>query len=135
MAMRTSLVFDASALLPLVVNRPAQRGAIETAMGADILVPHVADAEVLTSLRNLWLSGQIDQPLLLAAAGELEAMPVPRMGMLGLHQRVLQLRSHLSTFDATYVALAESLELELVTYDRAQAEAPGIRCDVILLEG
>jgi predicted nucleic acid-binding protein len=133
--MRTSQVFDASALLPLIVNRPDQRRAIELAVRADILVPHVADAEVLTSLRNLWLSGQIDQVHLMTAAAELEAMPVPRFGMLGLHQRVLQLRSHLSTFDATYIALAESLELELVTYDRAQAEAPGIRCDVILLEG
>ena len=133
--MRTSQVFDASALLPLITNRPGQQRVIEMAAGVDILIPHVADAEVLASLGRLWLSGQIGQTHLLGAAAELEAMPVPRLGMLGLHQRVLQLREDLSTFDATYVALAESLELELVTYDRAQAEASGIRCDVILLEG
>ncbi|HWJ98244.1 MAG TPA: type II toxin-antitoxin system VapC family toxin [Acidimicrobiales bacterium] len=128
------MVLDSSALLPLVTNRPGRRRVIELAMGVDILIPHVADVEVLMSLRDLWLTGQIDQLHLTGAAAELEAMPAPRFGMLGLHQRVLQLRAHLSTFDATYVALAESLELELVTYDRAQADAPGIRCDVILLE-
>lgn len=133
--MRTAQVFDASALLPLITNRPDQRSAVEAAFGVDIVVPHIADAEVLSSLRGLWLSGQIDGRIVVEAAAELEAMPMPRFGMRGLHQRVLQLRHNLTTYDATYVALAEALELELVTYDRAMAEAPGIACDVILLDG
>lgn len=133
--MRTTQVFDASALIPLIVAMPEQRQAIDAAAGVDIVVPHIADAEVLHALRGFWLGGRIDQAGLVVAAADLEAMPVTRFGMGGLHQRVLQLRQNLSAYDATYVALAEALELELVTYDRAMATAPGIRCDVILLDG
>ena len=132
---RSAQVFDASALVPLLTDRPGQRAVIEAAEGVEIVVPHVADAEVLHGLRGLWLSGQIDGSHLIEAAAVLEAMPMPRFGMAGLHQRVLQLRQNLTVHDATYVALAEALQLELVTYDRAMATAPGIACDVILLEG
>lgn len=132
--MPTSQVFDASALLPLLIDRPGQRAVIDAAIGVEIVVPHIADAEVLHALRGLWISGSIDQQLLIEAAGVLEAMPMPRFGMAGLHQRVLQLRQNLTVYDANYVALAEALQLELVTYDRAMATAPGIACDVILLE-
>jgi predicted nucleic acid-binding protein len=90
---------------------------------------------VLSALRGRWLGGLIGRSALVDAASDLEAMPLPRFGMRGLHQPVLQLREHLTTYDATYVALAEALQLELVTYDRAMATAPGIACDVILLEG
>lgn len=131
----TTQVFDSSALVPLLTHRPEQRAVLQAAIGVEIVAPHLADAEVLNALRGLWLTGSIDQHQLIVAAADLEAMPMPRFGMAGLHQRVLQLRQNLTVYDATYVALAEALELELVTYDRAQAEAPGIRCDVILLEG
>lgn len=131
----TAQVFDSSALVPLLTDRPGQRAVIEAAVGVEIVVPHLADAEVLHALRGLWLGGSIDQQLLLEATVVYEAMPMPRFGMQGLHQRVLQLRQNLTVYDATYVALAEALELELVTYDRAMATAPGIACDVILLEG
>jgi len=131
----TAQVFDSSALVPLVTNRPGQRAVLEAAIGVEIVVPHLADAEVLLALRGLWLGGLIDQSQLVVAAADLEAMPMPRFGMQGLHQRVLQLRQNLTVYDATYIALAEVLQLELVTYDRAMAMAPGIACDVILLEG
>lgn len=135
MMVRTAQVFDSSALVPLVTDRPDQRAVVEAAIGVEIVVPHIADAEVLHALRGLWLGGSIDQQFLLEATVEYEAMPIPRFGMQGLHQRVLQLRQNLTAYDATYVALAEALQLELVTYDRAMATAPGIACDVILLEG
>lgn len=132
--MRTPQVFDASALLPLVVDRADQQSAIEAAIGIEIVIPHVADGEVMSSLRRLWLGGEIEREELIEAVADLEAMPMPRFGMRGLHQRVLQLRHNLTPYDATYVALAEALELELVTFDRGIARAPGIACDVILLE-
>ena len=132
--MRTAQVFDSSALVPLLTNRPGQRAVLDAAIGVEIVVPHHADAEVLHALRGLWLGGRIDEYQLIVATADLEAMPMPRFGLAGLHQRVLQLRHDLTAYDAAYVALAEALELELVTYDRAMASAPGILCDVILLE-
>ena len=40
------------------------------------------------------------------------------------------LRGNLTVHDATYVALAESLDVPLLTLDQRIARAPGIRCDV-----
>ena len=104
------------------------------AIGVEIVVPHVADAEVLSGLRGLFLSRQIDHEDFTDAAEVLATMPMPRFPMRGLHQRVVQLRDNLTTYDATYVALAEALDLKLVTFDRGIARAPGITCDVMLLE-
>jgi predicted nucleic acid-binding protein len=38
------------------------------------------------------------------------------------------------TYDAAYVALAEALGATLLTADRKLADAPGIRCDLDLLQ-
>ena len=48
-------------------------------------------------------------------------------------QRAYELRSNVSPYDATYVALAELLQCHLVTADARLASAPGIRCDIRLV--
>lgn len=45
-----------------------------------------------------------------------------------LAQRAWELRGNLSIYDAAYVALAELLDVTLVTLDRRMASAPGPRC-------
>ena len=47
-----------------------------------------------------------------------------------LAPRVWELRDNLSAYDASYVALAEALQIPLVTTDARLARAPGIRCEV-----
>jgi predicted nucleic acid-binding protein len=44
-----------------------------------------------------------------------------------------ELRANVTPYDATYVALAESLGYLLLTADARLARAPGIRCPVELL--
>lgn len=133
--MRTSQVFDSSALIPLFADVPRQRAARRAVSDVDLVLPHLADAEVMSGLRGMWLRGELSVPMLTRAVERLATMPASRVSMLGLHQRVLQLRHNLTAYDATYVALAEKLDLELVTFDRGIARAPGIACDVILLDG
>jgi len=50
-----------------------------------------------------------------------------------LLERVWELRANLSAYDATYVALAESLGCALLTADHRLARAPGIRCPITLV--
>jgi len=50
-------------------------------------------------------------------------LPLIRHGHQGLLERVLQLRANFSAYDATYVALAESMHAELLTSDRRLASA------------
>jgi predicted nucleic acid-binding protein len=47
--------------------------------------------------------------------------------------RAWQLRDAVSAYDAQYVALAELLDVALVTADRRLARAPGVRCPVEVL--
>ena len=133
--MRTSQIFDASVLVALLADVPQQQAARAASADADLVIPHLADAEVLSGLRGLWLGGAITLTAFERAAERLATMPATRVPMRGLHQRVVQLRSNLTTYDATYVALAEALDLELVTFDPRPARAPGIECDVVLLAG
>ena len=47
--------------------------------------------------------------------------------------RAYELRSNLTPYDATYVALAEGLSCALVSADARLARAPGIHCHVDIL--
>ncbi len=55
---------------------------------------------------------------------------VPHRQLLG---RCWQLRANLTVYDASYVALAELLDLVLVTGDVRRSKAPGLRCQVEVL--
>jgi predicted nucleic acid-binding protein len=52
----------------------------------------------------------------------------------GLWIRAWDLRPNFSAYDALYVALAEQLEVPLLTADARLARAPGLRCSVELIE-
>ena len=51
-----------------------------------------------------------------------------------LWPRAWQLRSNLSAYDALYVALAEQLNLSLLSADGRLARAPGLRCQVRVVQ-
>ena len=50
-----------------------------------------------------------------------------------LIERIWQLRENLTAYDASYVALAELLNVELVTTDARLAHSPGNDAHVVLL--
>lgn len=57
-------------------------------------------------------------------------MPPPSWPYGLLSRRAWVLRPNLTTYDASYVALAEFLDVTLVTLDRRIGRAPGVRCAV-----
>jgi predicted nucleic acid-binding protein len=56
-----------------------------------------------------------------------------RYPVFSLLERVWELRDNLSAYDASYVALAEALQCNLVTADRRLSRAPTIRCAVLTM--
>jgi predicted nucleic acid-binding protein len=56
-----------------------------------------------------------------------------RYPVFSLLDRVWELRDNLSAYDASYVALAEALNCNLVTADRRLSRAPMIRCAVLTM--
>jgi predicted nucleic acid-binding protein len=98
-----------------------------SASGADrsLWAPHLIDAEVGHALRREAAAGRLAEDRAEAALMDLVSMPLRRIDHTGLFPRAWELRHNLSFYDGLYVALAEGLDVSLVTLDRRLARAVG----------
>ncbi|MDQ3964183.1 MAG: type II toxin-antitoxin system VapC family toxin [Actinomycetota bacterium] len=99
----------------------------------DLHAPHLVDLEVMSVLRRLHAAGEIESRRAALALDDLADLTLVRYPHWPLAPRIWELRPNLSPYDASYVALAESLRCALVTGDRRIARATGIRCEVEIL--
>jgi predicted nucleic acid-binding protein len=121
------IVVDASAALTALLND----GQARRSLGDEPLhVPHLIDAEVASVLRRKVARGEIPTDAAWAALDRWRHMGVIRQPIFDLLDRVWELRENLTAYDASYVALAETLDCELVTCDGRLARATGVRCPV-----
>jgi predicted nucleic acid-binding protein len=128
------IVVDASVLAPALADDGADGdGARDRLAGERLAVPALADLEVTLVLRRAALSGRLDDRRAGQALSDLAALPLRRAPHLPLLARIWQLRENLTVYDAAYVALAEALEVSLLTSDRRLSKAPGIQCEVEVL--
>jgi predicted nucleic acid-binding protein len=128
------IVADASVLVPALVDDGGS-GALarERILAAEVHVPALADVEVLSVVRRGVLAGRLTPERGAAALQDYADLAVERYPHLPLLGRAWQLRDSVSAYDAQYVALAELLDVPLVTADGRLARAPGLRCPVDLL--
>jgi len=82
----------------------------------------------------VWRRTLIDERRAGIALADLADLPLRRAPHLPLLPRCWELRHNLTPYDAAYVALAEALEVALVTADRRLSRAAGIRCAVDVVE-
>jgi predicted nucleic acid-binding protein len=101
--------------------------------GEPLAAPHLIDLEISSVWRRLVAAGAMDLRRASLALVDLYELPIRRARHLHLLPRCWELRSNLSTYDAAYVALAEALEVTLVTADTRLGCAPGPRCAVEVL--
>jgi predicted nucleic acid-binding protein len=125
------LVVDAGVLAVALADDGADGDAVRARMrGEDLVAPQLLDLEVLSVLRRQMTVGALDARRADLALQDLAAMPLERAPHLPLLRRCWELRESLTPFDAAYVALAEALEVPLLTGDRRVARAPGPRCQI-----
>lgn len=124
------IVLDASAAVAgLLGHTDARRYLADV----PVHVPHLIDSEIASALRRQVSSGAVAQPAAASALQLWTQLGVYRYPVVGLLERVWQLRDNLTAYDATYVALAEHLAAPLITLDARLAAAPGVRCEVSVL--
>ena len=99
-------------------------------MGEDLAAPALVDVEVTSAWRGLTLAGKLDPERVVAAIADLRDLPIERADHRPLLRRCWELRSNLSTYDASYVALAELLDCGFLTGDARIARATGPRCKI-----
>jgi predicted nucleic acid-binding protein len=121
------IVVDASA----AVSALLRAGAARERMSAEALhAPHLLDTEVVAALRTLVLRKSITNANAGRAIAAWTHLGLSRYPTIGLVDRIWELRSNVSAYDAAYVALAETLQCSLITADRRLAAAPGPRCAI-----
>lgn len=101
--------------------------------GRGLWVPHLIDAEVGHVLRREVAAGRLGEDLAAEALLDLAQMPLRRIDHVGMLHRAWELRHNVSFYDGLYVALAETLDVPLVTLDRRLARAAGDGTEVTVL--
>jgi len=121
------LVVDASLVVDyLLDDGPRGVWSAERIIAADGLhAPHLLDLEVLAAARRLVARGSASDERAQAAIHDLEDLPVRRYPVVHLLERIWALRGMLTPYDASYVALAEALDLPLATTDGRLCRAGG----------
>lgn len=129
------LVVDASVLAPaLADDGPDGDAARARLRGQSLVAPELIDLETTSVIRRQSRGGQLDPRRARLALTDLVELPLRRAPHRPLLARCWQLRENLTVYDFAYVALAEALDVVLLTVDARLASAPGPRCEIELLE-
>ena len=128
------IVVDASVLATaLGDDGPDGDRARDRLRGERLSAPELVDLEVASVLRRQVKGGEVDTRRAALALADLAALPLRRAPHRPLLARCWELRDNLTIYDASYVALAEALDVTLLTGDGRLARAPGPRCHVEIL--
>jgi len=123
-------VLDAGVVVELLIGGldPARLGS------EDLGAPHLIDSEVTHVLRGITMRGAITEAQAARAMQGFIALTIERFPADCLRPRMWELRHNFSGYDATYIALTETLSATaLLTTDARLAAAPGARCTIEVL--
>ena len=129
--MSARVVCDASALVALLLDGGRDgRWVAETLAGTDLAAPTLVAFEAANIIRRHELAGRVSADLAAQAHGDLLDLAIEHWPYELVATRAWELRANLSSYDASYVAVAELTGATLVTLDRRIGRAPGVRCTV-----
>lgn len=126
------IVIDASAMVEALVGREANEELLQ-ALSGDLSAPHLLDVEVLSALRGLLLGGLLGPDEAERARRDYFAFTITRRETAPLAERIWQLRHLFTSYDASYLALAEALQVPLWTCD-AKLATRGHNAEVQLIQ-
>ena len=119
------IVVDASVLVDMITSWRRAQIAARLAKASALHVPVTIDAEVLHALRKQAFAPTFNHEHVDAALAFLGGRALTRHPVQPLAARMWVLRNNVTTYDAAYVALAESLNLPLLTRDARLSRSSG----------
>lgn len=129
--MKHLVVCDASAIVTVLLDS-GDNGTwlAERLAGAKLVAPALLPFECANVIRRQELGAVIGADQAAQAHADLLDLPIQLWPYEILADRVWQLRATMTSYDAAYVALAETLGVPLVTLDGRLRRAPGVACAV-----
>jgi predicted nucleic acid-binding protein len=128
-----TVVVDASVLVAALVDSGREGQWAESMIAEGSLTgPELVLAESSNVLRRLERATRISRLEANSAHRDLLGLDVELFPYAPFAERVWELRSNLSSYDAWYVAMAEAFECPLATLDRRIARATGPSCEGML---
>jgi predicted nucleic acid-binding protein len=120
------VVVDTSAVVAALVARPRAPD-LDARLKADgeLHAPHLIDVELLHALQRLLGAGALTGERAADARADFADLSVVRYPHVALADRAWELRDNLTPYDAMFVALAELLDVPLITCDARLERAPG----------
>ena len=130
-----SVVVDSSVLVAALVDAsPNGQWAERVIEEHPVFGPEILFAETTNILRRLELADHISGFEAASAYQDSMQLNLESYPFRPFAERIWELRSTLTGYDAWYVAVAEGLDLPLATLDSRLARAPGTRCRFLLPE-
>ena len=131
-----TLVVDASCVAAALVDDGAAGRWAETQLtGDDLAAPQLLPVEVTSVLRRAVLAGDLTADVGSLGHATFSRFPVALVAYEPLAERVWELRTSVTAYDAWYVALAEALDAPLATVDVRLSRSTGPRCPFLTPAG
>lgn len=117
-------VVDASAVVHALIGTGGD-AISDLIIAGEPVAPYVVDLEVVRGLLRAVRGGTLDEVRAREALADFSSFPIERYSHEIVLGRIWELRQNITTYDAAYVALAERLDVPLLTRDRRLANATG----------
>jgi predicted nucleic acid-binding protein len=125
------IVVDASVLAVALADDGMDGQQARERLADDTLAaPELIDLEVLSVWRRQVAAKLMPARRAESAVADLAVLPLSRSSHQPLLPRIWELRHAVTPYDGAYVALAEALDVVLVTADVRLSRASGLRCEI-----
>jgi predicted nucleic acid-binding protein len=126
-------VVDCSIIIRLLASLPDDH-LLRQWLSRTVHAPALIDAEISSVIRGLAITTKptvrISEERALEMLHDYAGLRIVRHAMQPLQARAFEMRNNFTAYDAMYVALAERLNLPLLTDDTKVASAPGHHADI-----